>query len=112
MRRAARRPQRWIGQTGNKAPKKETPGERNLVLKHNRVSCNRRILRNVLMASALSTMLAAGGNIRPLPRMPAMGRRRPTESPAAARVLGVDGLAPVSLTVGSLAGRESRPIVF
>jgi rare lipoprotein A len=33
-------------------------------------------------------------------------------SPAAARVLGVDGLAPVSLTVGSLAGREQRPIVF
>ena len=33
-------------------------------------------------------------------------------SPAAARVLGVDGLAPVSLIVGSLAGRESRPLVF
>jgi rare lipoprotein A len=33
-------------------------------------------------------------------------------SPAAARALGVDGLAPVSLIVGSLAGRESRPLVF
>jgi len=33
-------------------------------------------------------------------------------SPAAARALGVDGLAPVSLTVGSLAGRERRPTVF
>jgi rare lipoprotein A len=33
-------------------------------------------------------------------------------SPAAARALGVDGLAPVSLIVGSIAGRESRPLVF
>jgi hypothetical protein len=32
---------------------------------HNRVSRNRRILRNVLMASALTTVLSAGGNIRP-----------------------------------------------
>jgi rare lipoprotein A len=44
---------------------KETPGERNLVLKHNRVSSNRRILRNVLMAGAMATVLTAGGNIRP-----------------------------------------------
>jgi rare lipoprotein A len=34
-------------------------------LGHNRVSRNRRILRNVLMASALATVLSAGGNIRP-----------------------------------------------
>ena len=33
-------------------------------------------------------------------------------SPAAARALGVEGLAPVSLIVGSLASRESRPLVF
>jgi rare lipoprotein A len=206
---------------------KETPGERNLVLKHNRVSCNRRILRNVLMASALTTVLAAGVNIRPASaharhgvtrtdgthhavrigaagawrhdhqerrgvrekllaslRLPGRHVERSAESghsfegsgiasvysdhhtasgeqmdpadmtaahrtlpfgtkvtvvnrrngrsavvrindrgpfvhgrvidlsPAAARVLGVDGLAPVSLIVGSLAGRESRPIVF
>jgi rare lipoprotein A len=32
---------------------------------HNRISRNRRILRNVLMASALTTVLSAGGNIRP-----------------------------------------------
>ena len=198
-------------------------------MKHNRVSCNRRIVRNVLMASALSTVLAAGGNIRPASaharhgatkadgththhavrigeagawrhdhqqrrgvrekllasaRLPerhvehsaesghsfegagiasvysdhhtASGEQmNPAEmtaahrtlpfgtkvtvlnrsngrsavvrindrgpfvhgrvidlSPAAARALGVNGLAPVSLTVGSLAGREQRPIVF
>ena len=34
-------------------------------MKHNRVSCNRRILRSVLMASALTTVLAAGVNVRP-----------------------------------------------
>ncbi|HEV7982568.1 MAG TPA: septal ring lytic transglycosylase RlpA family protein [Xanthobacteraceae bacterium] len=33
-------------------------------------------------------------------------------SPAAARALGVDGLAPVSLIVGSIASHEARPIVF
>ncbi len=33
-------------------------------------------------------------------------------SPAAARALGVDGLAPVSLIVGSIASEESRPEVF
>jgi rare lipoprotein A (peptidoglycan hydrolase) len=33
-------------------------------------------------------------------------------SPAAARALGVDGLAPVSLIVGSIANEESRPEVF
>jgi rare lipoprotein A len=33
-------------------------------------------------------------------------------SPAAARALGVDGLAPVSLIVGSIAGHESRQLVF
>jgi rare lipoprotein A len=33
-------------------------------------------------------------------------------SPAAARVLGVDGLAPVSLIVGSVASRESRRLLL
>jgi rare lipoprotein A len=36
-----------------------------IILGHNRVSSNRRILRNVLMASALAIVLSAGGNIRP-----------------------------------------------
>jgi rare lipoprotein A len=208
---------------------KETPSERNLVLKHNRVSRNRRILRNMLMASAMATALTAGSNIHPASAPAHRGvartdgtptrhagrigeagawrrdhqRRRgvretllassrlpgrhvessaesghsfegsglasvysdqhtasgeqmnPADmtaahrtlpfgtkvtvvnrsngrsavvrindrgpfvhgrvidlSPAAARALGVDGLAPVSLIVGSLAGRESRPLVF
>jgi rare lipoprotein A len=34
-------------------------------LKHNRVTRNRRVLRNALMASALTAVLAAGGGIRP-----------------------------------------------
>jgi rare lipoprotein A len=36
-----------------------------IILGHNRVSRNRRILRNVFMASALAAVLSAGGNIRP-----------------------------------------------
>jgi rare lipoprotein A len=36
-----------------------------IILGHNRVSRNRRILRNVFMASALATVLSAGANIRP-----------------------------------------------
>jgi rare lipoprotein A len=36
-----------------------------IILRHNRVSRNRRLLRNVFMASALATVLSAGGNIRP-----------------------------------------------
>jgi hypothetical protein len=182
-------------------------------LGHNRVSRNRRILRNVFMASAMATLLCAGVNIRAASahahrgvtthahrgvtrsdgkhthnavrigeasawrhgyhqrrgvrakllattRLPERHVKHPAESghsfegsgnrtlpfgtkvtvvnhtngrsavvrindrgpfvrgrvidlsPAAARALGVDGLAPVSLIVGSLAGRESRPLVF
>jgi rare lipoprotein A len=217
----------WLNR--KQGAQKETPSERNLVLKHYRVSSNRRILRNVLMASAMATVLTAGGNTHPASAHAHRGvartggtpahhagrigeagawrhdhqRRRgvrekllassslpgrhvepsaesghsfegsglasvysdqhtasgeqmnPADmtaahrtlpfgtkvtvvnhsngrsavvrindrgpfvhgrvidlSPAAARALGVDGLAPVSLIVGSLAGRESRPLVF
>jgi rare lipoprotein A len=217
----------WLNR--KQGAQKETPSERNLVLKHYRVSSNRRILRNVLMASAMATVLTAAGNIGPASahahrgvtrtdgththhavrigqagawrhdrqqrrgvrekllassRLPGPHIEHPAESghsfegsgiasvysdhdtasgermnpadmtaahrtlpfgtkvtvvnrsngrsavvrindrgpfvhgrvidlsPAAARALGVDGLAPVSLIVGSLAGRESRPIVF
>jgi hypothetical protein len=35
-----------------------------IILRHNSVSRNRHILRKILMASALATVLSAGGNIR------------------------------------------------
>jgi rare lipoprotein A len=45
--------------------KKIAPSDEELVLKHNRVTRNRRVHRNALMASALTVVLAAGGGIRP-----------------------------------------------
>jgi hypothetical protein len=50
---------------GHNAPTDNPHNGRKVILRHNLVSRNCRMLRNVLMASAIATVLSAAGTIRP-----------------------------------------------